>query len=118
MELCKGDLHYFLRRRYTVDLVPLTSTEIWEVFRQIVAGIGYIHSLGMMHRDIKPKNSTLCRNQAYFSSLYHRREFQSRLENYRLWILNNESFSPSQNPFIRSDDTKLFRPRTPYILSL
>ena len=97
MELCKGDLHYFLQRRYTVNLAPLASPEIWEVFRQIVAGIGYIHSLGMMHRDIKPKNSTFYRNQAYFSSLYHRREFHSRLENHRLWIFNYESFSPSKD---------------------
>ena len=57
MELCDGDLTGFLNHRYEEYNHPLDSGEIWNIFRQIMSGIGYIHSQGMIHRDIKPKNS-------------------------------------------------------------
>jgi|SRR5579859_702570 len=57
MEMCDGDLHEYLQERYVQDHEPLTAAEIWNIFRQIMTGIEYIHSQGMVHRDLKPKNS-------------------------------------------------------------
>ena len=33
-----------------------TPERLWTLFRQLVAGIAYIHSKGIVHRDLKPKN--------------------------------------------------------------
>ena len=33
-----------------------TPDRLWNLFRQLVAGIAYIHSKGIVHRDLKPKN--------------------------------------------------------------
>ena len=63
MELCQGDLAEFLQSRYhpsfplvLPQLQPLIFSEVWGIFRQIMAGLEYIHSLGLIHRDLKPKN--------------------------------------------------------------
>ena len=67
MELCKGDLQQFVQQRLTD---PLTSLEIWDVFHQIVAGIEYIHSQEMIHRDLKPKNGECSNGQLLMLVLY------------------------------------------------
>lgn len=52
MELCQGgDLLQYLRRRRKID-EPLAK----HLFRQIICGLGYIHQLNIIHRDIKLEN--------------------------------------------------------------
>ncbi|KAJ3358715.1 hypothetical protein GGF32_010055 [Allomyces javanicus] len=34
----------------------ITANEAWRLFHQIVEGLVHIHSQGMIHRDVKPKN--------------------------------------------------------------
>ena len=51
MPFCNfGDLSHFYRRR---DVLPETNLE---VMKQIMAGISYLHSEDIVHRDIKPGN--------------------------------------------------------------
>jgi serine/threonine protein kinase len=57
MELCEGDLHDFLQKRYSRGNL-LSSNEIWDTFRQFMNGVEYIHLQDIVHGDLKPKNST------------------------------------------------------------
>ncbi|GAA5844795.1 hypothetical protein JCM11251_002281 [Rhodosporidiobolus azoricus] len=54
MEYCPGgDLYAVIKKG---DLGP---AEINSYFAQILAGVGYLHSMGVAHRDIKPENLLL-----------------------------------------------------------
>ena len=62
MELCDGDLHDFLQRQYKCGTeIPLSESTIWKIFIQIMTGVEFIHSRGIVHGSLKPKNSNfLC----------------------------------------------------------
>jgi serine/threonine protein kinase len=52
MELCAGgDLLSFVRKRRKLNEVLAKY-----LFKQIIEGIGYIHSKNILHRDIKLEN--------------------------------------------------------------
>jgi serine/threonine protein kinase len=38
---------------------PLNDMEVWNVFRQLVSGIRYLHYQNVVHGDIKPQNLLL-----------------------------------------------------------
>ena len=55
MEFCsQGDLF-----EHIVKKKRLTEPEACRIFRQIISGLKYLHSLGVAHRDIKPENILL-----------------------------------------------------------
>jgi len=55
MELCAGgDLLSYVRKRR-----KLNETLAKYLFKQIIEGIGYIHSKNILHRDIKLENILL-----------------------------------------------------------
>jgi len=55
MELCAGgDLLNFVRKRKKLD-----EDVAKVIFKQIIDGIGYIHSKRILHRDIKLDNILL-----------------------------------------------------------
>lgn len=49
MEFVEGNLNGFLQARPNL-------AEVCRVFAQIARGLGYIHSLSIVHRDVKPEN--------------------------------------------------------------
>lgn len=65
----KGDLINILKRRPLGDsdvsdvkdtdfdsFIPLSDLELWNIFRQVAAGIRYLHYQNIVHGDIKPQN--------------------------------------------------------------
>jgi serine/threonine protein kinase len=58
MELCNGNLQDFIKGRYDPQSPhPLSESELLDIFTQIMRGIEFIHSQGIVHRNVKPKNS-------------------------------------------------------------
>ena len=60
MEYCEGgDLEKFLLER---KKIPLNDNFIWKLFIQIVIGLGEIHNMNILHRDLKTPNIFLTKD--------------------------------------------------------
>lgn len=67
MELCDMNLeNYIYRTSPSTDALPrfvktasssVKASQIWNVMRQVVSGVVFIHSHNEIHRDVKPSNS-------------------------------------------------------------
>lgn len=49
--------------QYLKDNGPMTDFEAFEIFEQLVDGVDYAHSKGIIHRDIKPSNIMISTNR-------------------------------------------------------
>ena len=59
MELCDGHLKSFLDSNFYCNLDTDHQLLInWEIVKQVAAGLAACHARDLMHRDIKPDNST------------------------------------------------------------
>ena len=43
---------------------PFTESKISSFIKDIAKGLDYMHSLGYIHRDVKPENLILCENDS------------------------------------------------------
>lgn len=58
MELMEGGELF----NYIVESQHLSEGKAQSVFRQIVAGVAHLHSIGIAHRDLKPQNLMYCQS--------------------------------------------------------
>jgi serine/threonine protein kinase len=68
MELCDMNLESYIRREwtdtvvknapyFTIDQPPrMRTAQIWDIVEDIAEGVAFIHSNGITHRDLKPRN--------------------------------------------------------------
>lgn len=59
MEYCPGGELF----DYIVKHQRVKEKEACKFFQQIIAGVEYIHKLGVVHRDLKPENLLLDHNK-------------------------------------------------------
>lgn len=67
MELCSLTLKDWMQKRNDVlstdeDIKKYTHTNM-SIFKQILKAVDYIHSMGVMHRDLKPRNIFLTEDE-------------------------------------------------------
>lgn len=51
---------------------PLTDMEVWNIFRQVVSGIRYLHYQNVVHGDIKPQVQSFSGNLMFWPCLTRR----------------------------------------------
>uniref|UniRef100_A0A915B0T1 Protein kinase domain-containing protein n=1 Tax=Parascaris univalens TaxID=6257 RepID=A0A915B0T1_PARUN len=56
LELCDGSLYDYVEREEVRDKCPLSAMDI---LLQATSGVAYLHSINIVHRDIKPQNVLL-----------------------------------------------------------
>ena len=59
--VAKGELfqHIVERTRYDSCQLRIPAQDACQLFKQIVAGVSYLHRLNIVHRDLKPENLLL-----------------------------------------------------------
>ena len=44
------------KRKNSKVFIPLRDQELWFIFKQVIAGVRYLHYQNIVHGDIKPQN--------------------------------------------------------------
>lgn len=63
MELCQGkNLFHLIKKNREKSIPGLPEKEVKPIFRQIVSAVAYMHSVNVVHRDLKLDNILITNN--------------------------------------------------------
>ncbi len=73
-------LHHLIRRKLAIN-EPFNSDELKELSKQLLNGINYLHSVNIIHRDIKPGNIFINGLNLVIGDLGHAKHFKISVSN-------------------------------------
>jgi serine/threonine protein kinase len=97
MDLCDGDLHTYIQEYMRLWGCSIAFPEYINILSDVVEGIEFLHSHGVIHRDIKPKN---CYSKQEKTNCQVLRRMSGR------WVLCDFGFSQKYTPGANQQSSK------------